>query len=160
MAVKDIIKSFVDFLKENDIDHYLITFDSGANFHNNDSSRIILKDDALYCLCYNRDYSKSAESVFDFWVGNYDVINTCVAYGLNFDQGLEALRSLDIDIESLSDDDPMKKFILKMPRRRVFIPTKANLGPVTKEVTEVDEEGHEITKTVNTIPKGSSGYVV
>jgi len=160
MTEKEIINNFVDFLKENGIENYILTFDSGANFHNNESSRIILKDEAVYCLCYNRDYTKSAESVFDFWVGNYDVVNTCAAYGLNFDQGLKALRGLDIDIESLSDDDPMKKFILNMPRRRVFVPTKSTLGPVTKEVTEVDEEGKPVTKTVNTIPKGSSGYVV
>ena len=69
---------------------------------------------------------------------------------------MEVLKELGIEVDSLSDDDPMKEFILNVPRRRGFIPGKANIGPVTKEIIKDDGT----TEVVNTIPKGSSGYVV
>ena len=84
MGAKEIVQNFVQLLKDNNIDKYLITFDSGANMHNNDSSKIILKDDAIHCICYNRDHTQPSEVVFNYWVGNYDVVNTCAAYGLDF----------------------------------------------------------------------------
>ena len=156
MPIED-IQAFIDLLKELGVDTYFLSTDDGINLHNNDSAKIIIDGDKIYNITYNKDWSKNSESVFDFWGGHALKISAMAAYGLTFKQGKELLAKLGYNVDSLSDDDPIKKFIVNVPRRRSIVPTIANMGPVTKEV--FNEETGEM-EVKNTIPKGSSGYVV